>query len=74
MLIFLEATKFVLLSIFTLTETNCHNIWKKLLPSDEKWPVPVDVPGSKRPCKGEGASTLYKLCNLNGYVLLGFFI
>lgn len=35
LLIFLEATKFVLLSIFTLTETNCHNIWKKLLPSDK---------------------------------------
>ena len=43
-LIFLDATKCILLSIFTFTETNCQKIWGKLLTSNKKtatsgWPA-----------------------------------
>ena len=44
---YLDATKCVLLSIFTLTETNCQKSWEKLLPSNTKRPFPVDMHRSK---------------------------
>ena len=45
LLIYLDATKCVLLSIVTLIETNCQNIWEKLLPSIAKGRI-----AQKRPC------------------------
>ena len=47
LLIYLDATKCVLLSIVALIETNCHNIWEKLLPSIAKGPIPVNARRSK---------------------------
>ena len=46
-LICLEATKFVLLSVFTLKETICPRICSKTLPRSAKSPLPVDVRRSK---------------------------
>ena len=46
-LIYLDTTKCVLLSIVTLIETNCQKIWEKLLPSNAKGPIPVDTRRSK---------------------------
>ena len=46
-LIYLDTTKCVLLSIVTLIETNCQKIWEKLLPSNAKGPIPVDTLRSK---------------------------
>ena len=43
LLICLDATKCALLSIFTLTETNYQKIGEKLLPSNAKRPLSVDV-------------------------------
>ena len=50
--IYLDAAKCVVLSIFTLIETNCQKNSETLLPSNAKWPlpagahnlVPVDIP------------------------------
>ena len=42
----LDATKFVVLSVFTITETSCPNIWVKPPPKNEKRPLPVDVRAS----------------------------
>ena len=46
-LICLEATKFELLSVFTLKETICPRICSKTLPRGAKSPLPVDVRRSK---------------------------
>ena len=46
-IIWLEATKFVLLSVFTLIETIWPKIWAKPLPMNEKDPLPVDLRRSK---------------------------
>ena len=46
-LICLEATKFALLSVFTLKETICPRICSKTLPRSSKSPLPVDVRRSK---------------------------
>ena len=46
-LIFLDTTEFVLLRVFTLTETICPKIWAKPRPFKEKSPLPVDVRCSK---------------------------
>ena len=44
------ATKFVLLSVFTLIETICLNIWQKHYPAKvQKIPFQVDVRRSKTP-------------------------
>ena len=47
LLICLDATKYVWLSIFTLTETNYQKIGEKLLLSNAKRPLSVDVCRSK---------------------------
>ena len=47
LLIYLDATKCVLVSIFTIIETNCQKIWEKLLPSNAKRPLLVDARRSK---------------------------
>ena len=49
LLICLDATKIVLLSIFTLTliETICQKDWAKSLPKSGRGPPPFDVRRSK---------------------------
>ena len=49
LLICLDATKFVLLSVFTLKETICPRICSKSRPKSAKTPLPVDVRRSKTP-------------------------
>ena len=44
LLMYLDAAKCVLLSIFTLIETNFQKNSETLLPCNAKWPLPVDVP------------------------------
>ena len=46
-MICLDATKFVLLSVFTFIETIWPKIWAKPLPMNEKGQLPVDVHRSK---------------------------
>ena len=46
-MIHLDATKFVLLSVFTLIETICPKICSNLRPKNAKSPLPVDVRRSK---------------------------
>ena len=46
-LTYLHATKCVLLCTFTLIKRNCQKIWEKLLPSNAKRSLPVDVRRSK---------------------------
>ena len=46
-LICLDATKLVLLSVFTLKETICPKIWLESLPKNAISPLPVDVRRSK---------------------------
>ena len=47
LLICLDGTKFVFLSIFSLIETICPKIWSKSRPRIAKIPLPVDVRWSK---------------------------
>ena len=47
LLINLDTTKFVLLSVFTLKETICPRIWSKSRPKSAKRPLPVDICRSK---------------------------
>ena len=47
LLISLDATIFVLLSVLTLIETICPKIWSKLRLKSAKTPLPVDVRRSK---------------------------
>ena len=47
LLICLDAAKFVLLSVFTLTETICPRICSKSRPRSAKKSLPVDVRRSK---------------------------
>ena len=47
LLICLDATKLVKLSIFTVVETICQKSWAKSLPKYAKHPLPVDVLCSK---------------------------
>ena len=54
LLICLDATKFVFLSVFTLKETICPRICSKSRPISAKTPLPVDVRRSK--------TSLLKLC------------
>ena len=49
-LIYLDTTKCVLLSIVTLIETNCQKIWEKLLPSNAKGQFRLTRVAQKRPC------------------------
>ena len=48
LIIFLDGTKFVFISVFTLIETMCSEIWSKTRLESAKSPFPVDVRGSKR--------------------------
>ena len=48
-LICLNATKFVIVSVFTLLETICPKMWAKGLSSNAGSPLPVDVFRSKTP-------------------------
>ena len=43
----IDATKFVLLSLFLIIKTICLNIWAKVPLKNEKSPLPVDVCPSK---------------------------
>ena len=47
LLIYLDATKFVLLSVFTLIETICPKICSNSRPKGAKSPLPVDVHRSR---------------------------
>ena len=47
LLINLDTTKFVLLSVFTLKEMICPRIWSKSRPKSVKRPLPVDICRSK---------------------------
>ena len=60
-LISLDATKFVLLRVFTLKETICPRICSKSRTKSVKTPLPVDVRGSK--------TSLLKLSNFSFQVL-----
>ena len=50
LLIFLDANKFVLLSIFSLTETNCQKRWENFLPSNTNGHFRLTCIAQKRPC------------------------
>ena len=50
LLIFLDADKFVLLSIFSLTETNCQKRWENFLPSNTNGHFRLTCIAQKRPC------------------------
>ena len=50
LVICLDATKFILLSVFTLIETICPRICSKSRPKGTKSPLPVDGVAQKRPC------------------------
>ena len=43
LLVCLDTTKFVLLSVFSHMQTICQNTWTKPLPKKAKCPLPVDV-------------------------------
>ena len=49
LLLCLDATKFVLLTVFTLTETICPKMWWQLRSKNITSPLPVDVRRSKTP-------------------------
>ena len=57
LLISLDATIFVLLSVLTLIETICPKIWSKLRLKSAKSPLPVDVRRSKTSLNRKGDVT-----------------
>ena len=49
-LIYLDAAKFLVLSVYAVIQTTCPKIKAKTLPNFAKSPLPVDVRGLKRLC------------------------
>ena len=65
LLICLDASKIVLLTVFTFMETVCPKLQAKPLPRNAKRPAPVDVCRSKTP--------LLPLANLGAFFVVVFF-
>ena len=70
-LVCLDATKFLLLNVFTRIQTICLKIWASLLPKSAKHPLPVDVRRSKTSLLK--SSTVNSVLRLPGhYLFQGF--